>query len=211
LKLDIIIPIGPGHEDLINEAIQSIKIACLTDQGPFTEIKVKGIDDREGKMGRSKARNTGIEASTADWLFFLDADDLMHPEVFSNFMPYDHMDAVWGQIMEYRDGCYMPRFQLPEVEKMDTLLEVDPYYTLQMGFFVRREIMPKFDEEMNCGEDWKVYLELWRDHLCIKQPKPFMINRRGSHSTGPRSATGRDWMNAVRDLIEKERGNRQGG
>lgn len=208
MKLDVIIPVGPGHEGLVNEAIYSVKMACLTGQGPFTEVKVKAIDDTKGELGRSKARNTAIEASKADWLFFLDADDLMHPDALLRSTVYlmddsgCGYDAVWGQITEYKDVCIVPRFQIPRIDDLETLVEIDPYYTLQMGFFVKREKMPLFDEEMNTGEDWKVYLELWKTCKCVKQHNPLMINRRGSHSQGPKSAHGGDWRAAVMPLIE---------
>lgn len=209
MKLDIIIPVGPGHERLVSEAIESVKIACLTDQGPFTQVKIKAVDDTKGESGRSATRNAGIKASKADWLFFLDADDLMHPKAMTAFSAYMDKDAVWGSIAELHNGCVVDRFQMPRVDSLKQLLDVDPYYTLQMGFFVRREVMPLFDEDMNCGEDWKVYLHLWKNHKCVKQSFPLMINRRGQHSTGPKSATGRDWMSAVKSLIENER--RQSG
>lgn len=207
MKLDIIIPVGPGHKQLVNEAVQSVKIAMYTGQGPFSDIKIKGVDDTEGKLGRSKARNTAIQASKADWLFFLDADDLMHPEAFTHFQEScNDYDAIWGRIVEEKDGCIVDRYQLTRIDSFDQLLEIDPYYTLQMGFFVKREIMPLFDESMDTGEDWKVYLELWKSHSCIKINKPFMINRRGVHSTGEKSATGRQWMETVKALIEAEKG-----
>ena len=205
MKLDVIIPVGPGHAELVNEAIHSVKIACLTDQGPFTEVKIKAVNDGDGKLGRSKARNMAIDASHADWLFFLDADDLMHPDALGLMMSHQEYDAVWGQIAELKDGCYMLRYQVPYIEDRKILLDVDPYYTLQMGFFVQREAMPLFDESMNCGEDWKAYLELWRNHRCIKIDKPLMINRRGKHSEGPKAANGREWREAVQELIENER------
>jgi glycosyltransferase involved in cell wall biosynthesis len=205
VKLDVIIPIGPGHEDLVNEAVNSVNMACLTDQGPFTEIKIKAVDDRDGSNGRSKSRNLAMDASKADWLFFLDADDLMHPDALGILRDYEDFDAVWGLIAEYKDGLVLPRFQVPYIEKFETLVKLDPYYTLQMGFFVRREVMPKFDEYMDCGEDWKAYIHLWKNYQCIKQDRPLMVNRRGSHSTGPRSATGRDWMEAVHEMISLER------
>ena len=206
MKLDIIIPVGPGHKQLVNEAVQSVKIAMWAGQGSFSDIRIKGVDDTEGKLGRSKARNTAIQASKADWLFFLDADDLMHPEAFTHFQEScKEYDAIWGRIVEEKEGCIVDRYQLPKIDRFDQLLEIDPYYTLQMGFFVKREIMPLFDESMNTGEDWKVYLELWKEHNCIKINKPFMINRRGAHSTGEKSATGRQWMEAVRALIDAER------
>lgn len=205
MKLDIIIPVGPGHKELVNEAIQSVKIAMVTGQGPFSEIKVKGIDDTAGKYGRSRARNMAISASTADWLFFLDADDLMHPEALIHVDSYMDLDAIWGRIVEEKDGCIVDRYQLPKIDSFDQLLEIDPYYTLQMGFFVQREAMPLFDESMNTGEDWKVYLELWKHHNCIKIDKPLMINRRGRHSTGQNSANGHEWREAVTELINAEK------
>jgi len=210
LKLDIVIPVGPGHKQLVNEAIHSVNIACLTDKGPFADIKIKGVDDTEGKYGRSKARNMAIDASKADWMFFLDADDLMHPQAFKHLKEVFEQEsigyvAIWGKIVEEKDGCLVDRYQLPVVRNFETLLNVDPYYTLQMGFFVKRDRMPVFDESMDTGEDWKVYLELWRNFPCIKTDKPFMINRRGLHSEGERSANGVQWREVVTKLIEAER------
>ena len=205
MQLDIICPVGPGHEQLINEAIQSVKIACLTSQGPFKEVKIKAVDDTKGEMGRSAARNHAIKSSKADWLFFLDADDLMHPNAMKNFESSRNYDAVWGAIMEEREGCYFERYQMPEINDAQSLLDIDPYYTLQMGFFVKRPCMPLFDETMNTGEDWKAYLHLWSKYKCRKQSLPFMINRRGRHSVGTRAATGREWMSAVSGLIESEK------
>jgi len=209
VKLDIIVPVGPGHKELVNEAIHSVKIAMYTGQGPFSEIKIKGIDDTAGKYGRSRARNMAISASTADWFFFLDADDLMYPEALINVNSHmEDFKAIWGRIVEEKEGCIVDRYQLPKIDRFDQLLEIDPYYTLQMGFFVKREIMPLFDESMNTGEDWKVYLELWKHQNCIKIDKPLMINRRGIHSVGDKSANGRQWRDAVSKLIENERKSR---
>ncbi|HKZ41158.1 MAG TPA: glycosyltransferase family A protein [Candidatus Hodarchaeales archaeon] len=156
-------------------------------------------------MGRSAARNHAIKNSTADWLFFLDADDLMHPKAMQHFTEFRNYDAVWGAILEEHEGCFLERYQMPEIKSIDVLLDVDPFYTLQMGFFIKRHCMPLFDEDMNTGEDWKAYLEIWSKHKCRKQSLPFMINRRDRHSVGTRSATGREWMTAVSGLIEAEK------
>lgn len=205
MKLDIIIPVGPGHEKLVNEAVQSVKIACRMSTGPFKDVKVKAVDDTKGQMGRSAARNYAIKASKAEVLFFLDADDVLHPNAFNHYTPFIGYDAVWGNIAELRDGCIVPRFQMPRIENFDDLLDIDPYYTLQIGFFVRRDVMPLFNEDMNTGEDWEVYLNLWKKHQCLKQEQIFMVNRRGQHSEGPKSANGREWMEAVYQQIEGEK------
>jgi len=201
MNLEIIIPVGPGHEQIVMESHRSIGIAWETSNGPFKHIDINSIDDTQGKKGRSKARNEGIIKSDADWLFFLDADDLMHPHAFEVMNSYLDYQAVWGGICEYHDGLMMPRYQIPKITKIDTLFEVDPYFTLQMGFFVKRKSMILFDEELNCGEDWKVYLELWDSCFCIKQKEPFMINRRGFNSVGPKSANGKQWRESVEKII----------
>ncbi len=202
MEIDVIIPVGPGHQSIVNDAIQSVQIACYTDKGPFDEVHIRAMDDSRGHAGRSKTRNEAIKSSTTEWLFFLDADDLMHPDAFSVLNDYLDYDAVWGNICEYRDGCLFPRYQAPRIEDIKILHEVDPYLTLQMGFFVKREKMILFREDLNTGEDWDVYLKLWESCRCIKQEEVLMINRRGFHSTGPKSANGRDWRKTVEKIIK---------
>lgn len=174
--------------------------------GLFKEIRIKVIDDREGKMGRSAARNAGIDQVDTEWIFFLDADDLMHPDAFLS-LPSGSFSAVFGNIMEYDKGLAHWRYQVPEIKSYQELISYDPYITLQMGHFVRTEVAKKlrFNEEMDTGEDWDYYLRLWKSYDAIKIRDCLMINRRGMHSTGPRSATGRDWMDVVHKMLQEAR------
>lgn len=166
------------------------------------------IDDRNGEKGRSRARNEGVRVCDGDWLFFLDADDLMHPDAFVQVSGYvNDRDAIFGAIWEMKDGVCNWRYQVPEIDNFEDLISFDPYLTLQMGHFVRRDValsLP-FDEEMNCGEDWEYYLRLWKTYKCSKIAHPLMINRRGMHSTGPRSATGAEWSETVHGMIQAAR------
>lgn len=204
MKCDVIIPVGPGHEQLVHRAVNSVAIAERYSKGLFTDIDVIAIDDTKGDHGRSKARNEGVQGSKADWLFFLDADDLMSPKCFMNVAEYQDHDAIWGRIIEYANGVVTERYQVPEIESFADLLFYDPYLTIQMGHFVRREIALEnpFNEKMNTGEDWDYYLRVWK-HNCIKINLSFMYNVRGEHSTGPKSANGQQWRKVVEDLIEK--------
>ena len=119
MKCDIIIPVGPGHEELVHRAVGSVEMAKDFHSGAFSDIDVTAVDDTKGLLGRSQARNLAVADSKADWLFFLDADDLMHPGAFAFFegalfedMPPDY-DAIWGLIVEYKDGVLFERFQVP--------------------------------------------------------------------------------------------------
>lgn len=203
MKLDVIIPVGPSHEKIVEEAIASVQMAVQEGRGIFEEVFIRPIDDLQGLHGRSKARNVGIRTSQSDWLFFLDADDLMYPTALKSFEDYMDYDAVWGMICELKKDNIVPREQVLDIRSFDELVKHNPFQTLQMGFFVKTFAMrqTQFDESMNCGEDWKVFLKLWKHFKCIKQDSPFMINRRGRHSTGPKSATGIQWRESVEKQI----------
>ena len=205
----IIIPVGPGHETLAEHAVASVIEAC-DNPGPFGDVRIRMVDDMEGKLGRSKARNIGAKEATADWLFFLDADDLLLDQAFTNVEPYLGHDAVWGLIVELRPNDVMvARTQALELDSynggLKGYINYEPFLTCQMGHFVKREVFEPFDEEMDVGEDVKYYLNMWKNHDCVKIRRPFFINRRGRHSQGPRSATGRQWNLVTSELMREAR------
>ena len=208
MKCHVLMPVGPGHEDVHQRALESVRIACEYSIGEFSDVRVRMADDTAGEMGRSAARNTLVAASDADWLFFLDADDLMHPKCFENVVENLSLhEAIWGQIMEYSEGVMYPRYQVPYLDSYESLIQTDAYLTLQMGHFVRRNVALDypFDEDMNAGEDWDYYLRVWQAASCVKVDRPFMINVRGEHSVGPRAASGAQWRAVVDPMLERAR------
>lgn len=210
----IISPVGPGHLRLYSQAENSIRDACVRGPGGFREIIPFRLEDLEGKVGRSRARNFGVQQAAQqgiEWVFFLDADDLLVPEAFVNAEPYlQNYDAIWGAIYCLQDGSqYAVRRegQLKKTESLEDILTHDPFYTLQMGHFVRTEVAlaHPFNEEMDAGEDFDYYLRVWEQHRCIKIEEPLFANRRGAHSSGPRSATGREWTETVNRMLAEQR------
>ena len=216
MAVDVIIPVGPGHETLHKRAAMSVHMA--QDNWPTKGVRVVVVDDCDGKTGRSRARNEAVNASAAEWIFFLDADDMMHPQCFEHAAPYlaskDGLsgqpvrDAVWGMCRKMEGEYVLPLMELPRITSYEVLIRHHPLMTIKIGHFVRREvaIANPFDEDMDCGEDWDYFLRVWRHHRCIKIPHPFYIKTSGNHSTGARSATGRQWVETVTAMLEKERG-----
>lgn len=182
-------------------------------KGPFSEIVLHPVWDLEGKLGRSHARNLGIKEMVdqgIDWIFFLDADDIMDRDCFKNVADLlGRYDAVWGLISEAPANAprshQLRKNQLESTESLLDILNIPPFLTLQMGHFVRAELAQKigFDVTMDTGEDFKYYLQLWSSYRCAKVPRRFFINCRGNHSTGPRSATGLQWSKTVTQIIKQ--------
>jgi FkbM family methyltransferase len=216
LRLAVVTPVGPGHAGLYAQCRTSVEVAWRCSQGPFATLELIAVDDGRGELGRSRARNLGIEraaAAGADWIFFLDADDLMVEGAFAAVATYvADYDAVWGMILGLSPTAIRPHLRIPQIVSMTTieaLLLFDPFLTLQMGHFVRTAAAQalRFDEALDAGEDFDYYLRLWSNHRAIKVAREFFINRHARHSTGPRAASAMDWGHAVRgrQLVERER------
>lgn len=214
LRVAVVTPVGPGHAALYAECRASVESAWRSGHGPFAALDFIAVDDGEGRLGRSRARNIGIERALqarSDWLFFLDADDLMVAGAFDAIAPYVAAhDAVWGLILGLAPGAAGPHLRIPQIVAMDSLddlLVFDPFLTLQMGHFVRTAVAHavRFDETLDAGEDFDYYLRLWSSYRCAKVAREFFINRHGRHSTGPRAASAAGWGLAVRGRLRAER------
>ncbi|HEX4327076.1 MAG TPA: FkbM family methyltransferase [Burkholderiales bacterium] len=211
MKLGIVTPVGPGHQEAYEACLQSIQQAWEHDQGGFSELEILPMWDLQGEFGRSRRRNDGIAIAAqknCDWIFFLDADDLMSATAFEEAAPYlDDYDAIWGNICEMPFGKFdqvrLRGRQLKTTENVDDILKIDPYLTLQMGHFVKTACAASvgFEEAMNTGEDFRYYLQVCGKYRFIKAPCIFFINQRGNHSQGPLSADGNEWRAAVQREI----------
>ena len=249
----VIMPIGPGHETVSQSALQSIVLAS-EDLGEFEMIHAITGDDTKGQVGRSAARNrmvNGYEdwmgvfsfstdddksaAFKSEWLFFLDADDLMcspkthhlyngryaptcSESAFSVASKYlQDYDCIWGTIYElHQNGDVFKRNQVDRIATYKAFVKKPSFVTCQMGHFIRRDKFLEiggFNEEMDVCEDVDLYLREWKSLRCIKQEKPLFLNRRGAHSWMVQQArqgmrkthTGRDWSIKAEEMLKEAR------
>jgi FkbM family methyltransferase len=210
MKCCVVIPVGPAHAALFKDCEQSIRLAEQHATGPFRTIEIITIDDTEGRIGRSVARNQGVEqarAAGADWIFFIDADDLIAENAFAAAQPFvEHFDAIWGQISSLKFGESTPALRKPQVAQINNLIELmvhDPYQSIQMGHFVRTEIAcaHPFNAALDFGEDFDYYMRVWRNARCTKIAEPLFINRIGRSARGPKSGDGLQWRPGVHRII----------
>lgn len=212
MKCAVITPIGPGHRKLYTDiCLPSVQTAIAFDQGPFAVIDTFDMDDSKGQHGRSNRRNEAVRQASLqgfDWVFFLDADDQLTPNAFEAFGRCLHqqpdIDAAFGLICESDEtGEPLLRDAQPaELSDFEAFLVTPPWLGVQIGCFVKTAVAAAlpFDENLDTGEDYKFYLQIWENHCCRKFPEIFFVNNRGQHSTGPRSATGDDWRVAVEKM-----------
>src|ERR1041385_7053558 len=153
MRIVVITPVGPGHQEYVKECAASVRREierCKT----FSASHLI-IDDTEGKLGRSKARNIGLE-TPADWYFLIDADDTMEPGALDlcDFESPATFGAInlKGQMKAGYLNIYPCGWR--EIRRFGAV------GTLSMGFFLRGDIGLKFNEGLDAGEDFEFYLRL---------------------------------------------------
>jgi len=209
VNLVVVTPVGPGHAAVSMDCAASVTAAWATDRGPFTAVAHECRSDAFGERGRSRTRNDVVAMHPeADWFFFIDADDLLHPEAFARFGAVLDADiqAVFGAVtIDWRDHWHV----IPEnVYPLDWrgLLDHGAAGTLSMGCFVRGDAAgaTPFNDEMDAGEDFDFYLRLLHGRRWTKLREPLVLIRRSVPSAGgPRGYKTLDWRAACRAVVDK--------
>lgn len=166
--ISIIIPVGPGHENLVADAVESVigqslretEIIVAWDSNlasdvlearfPFAKFVYLG----SWKSGPGTARNLGLEHATADLCLFLDADDVLAPGALAVFVRtyaksegryvYSHWTDESGKTLEV--PIYNPKAILNAPQHAVTVL---------MATEQARRI--RFDETLKALEDWDFF------------------------------------------------------
>jgi len=194
LKVIVVIPVGPGHDDVALAAQASVVQTWAQSHGPFGEMQVALAPDHDGLLGRSAARNKGMEENPADWHFLLDADDTMCPYAFA--MVDLRVDATFGTV--YRAG--RPVKGNRAVVNLRILRLFGARGTLSMGCFVRGDLGLRFDEELDVGEDFDFYLRLTS---FTKRREPLVNIGTGPSAGGPRSSERCDWWQECDKVVAR--------
>lgn len=118
--ISVIIPVGPGHEKLVVDAVDSV------DAQTFRQWEVIVVNDTghdlarlpqwvrqirtSGSIGVAAARNKGVRASLAGLFLPLDADDFLQPEalmmMFDACISGDGLPVVYTDFWENPERCY---------------------------------------------------------------------------------------------------------
>lgn len=183
--VSIIIPVGPGHENLVYRALDSLQSQSVTnweaivvnDSGQQLTQPMTGLplaqaypfitEVNSGRSGVAKARNLGAKQARADMLVFLDADDWLLPGYLAytiqayNDNPNSYMYTDWLGF----DGSKTSSHISKEFTIAGLLKEALHPITALVPRAWHDEI-GGFDEVVSGWEDWFYYLDLVKAGHC---------------------------------------------
>ena len=188
--VSIIIPVGPGHEHLLVDALDSIQAQTV----PFWEAVVVNNTGKPLDVwlpawarlvecetpGAGAARNAGIDRAKADLLLFLDADDILLPTAVewfleayieadgSRYIFSDWYGATPGEEPTYHDAKEYQR-RSPDGSGHAVTCLVPKAWAIEVGGFHPR---------IKGWEDWEFYVKLAIAGFCgMRMGKPTFIYR----------------------------------
>jgi glycosyltransferase involved in cell wall biosynthesis len=143
----------------------------------------------ETRQGVSRARNLGAAEARADWLAFLDDDDLWAPEKLAQQLGAARQgpcDWTYTGAVVIDAGGRIVRAQrpLPPDEMVEALLHYDALPGGGSNVIVRKAAFQQtgpFDVRLRSGEDWEMWIRLAKHGppACVCRP---LIAKRLHHS-----------------------------
>lgn len=178
-KISIVIPIGPGHQQIVYDALDSIEGQS------FVEWEVIAVDDTGGNLdglerpyvrltstggckGAGAARNRGLELVSAPLVVFLDADDfLMADFLLSTYKRYqqtgDYIYTDWYSITG--NGTFTEHIT-PEFRPDRIYMEGAFHAVTCLLETKAARIINGFDETLQSWEDVEFFMRLIANGYC---------------------------------------------
>ena len=175
--LSKIIVINDGSTDRTQELVSQFAA-----KHPHLSIQII----EQANAGLSAARNAGIQASTAPYIAFLDADDLWLPDKLSKQLTVFNKtkNDKLGLVYCAYGAISAASARLPSVVVISPSLRGDASRKLLQGNFIsgsgsavliQRTVFDAvglFDEKLRAGEDWDMWLRISRNFLidyCLEE------------------------------------------
>lgn len=201
--VSVVIPVGPGHQDVLIDALDSVQAQtfpeweCIVvdDTGP-EGIDAHVIDSHpwahlyetrstpaklSPSFGAGHARNVGLRQARAPFVVFFDADDVMHPRALEEMLrAYDgrYIYTDWATLEEPNriDG----EVEIREVEEYDQRMMLQGLRHAVTALIPTEwaRSIGGFDERLQVFEDWEFYSKMAVSGYCGKRlALPLLIYR----------------------------------
>lgn len=177
-------------ESVLSQSYQHIETIVVDDGSRDNTREVaEGFDKvkyiYQQNQGLPAARNTGMAASTGDYLVFLDADDWLLPEAIATNLKYFEGRKPIGLV----SGAYIKFFEKTgEFRPIKKTISRDIYGDLLLSNYLRMHgsIMfsrfvfdeIKYDTQLRSSEDWDITLAISRHYAVVQHTEPIAIYRK---------------------------------
>lgn len=217
LKVSIIVPVHKAEahiEDCVRSVIaqtySDLELILVDDRGGDRSIEVAertlkegGFDNytivrHDSNRGAAAARNSGIDVSTGDYLFFLDSDDELSPDCISRLvepLSVRKYDCVVCAFEEIGGEGSLPLLQLPggPIESREEILEAyrdGKLFIMPFNKLCRRDFI--VEKRLYFDTSLKFEDELWSLAHAVNTGSMFVLEDRlykykrhpGSMTTG---------------------------
>lgn len=185
----IIIPVGPGHEETVKDALHSVEgqthrfWECIVVNDTGHPLCLEGfpwarVIDTKGGVGAGAARNAGVAVAKAPFVAFLDADDLLKPHFLEMTLKayrqsgrYAYTDWMTDDLHGHVETHQMPEYTFEAIWSRPSLHAVTAL--IPRAAF---DAVGGFDETMTSHEDVDFYMKLLVNGFCgVRVPQPLLI------------------------------------
>jgi glycosyltransferase involved in cell wall biosynthesis len=164
-----------GQEDQAAEII--VVDNCSTDETPEVMSDLMkthanlGYYRHEANLERATSRNTGMAKATADYVTFLDSDDLMYPQNLREAGDFalETGAKFFHNLYESVDegGRHVRYWPVPSLRNHLRSIAIGNFLSC-IGVFIRRDIYSEYSFDTNAvltgSEDWEFWLRVAADH-----------------------------------------------
>ncbi len=193
VKVSVIIPVGPGHQEYLIDALDSLQgqtfqdweCIVINDTGEPLEVPHPWAQiletEGDGRRGPAYARNMGIRKSIGTVFLPLDADDYLQPDALALMVQaFDQFGGVvysqWYD--EYQDGTSRV-YDPPEWDGSLLLTHGAIHAVTALYPKSAWELVGGFDEGVSHWEDWDFQIRLTLEGICgTKVPLPLFTYRK---------------------------------
>lgn len=209
--VSIIIPVGPGHEEAVKNALHSVEgqthrfWECVVVNATGKRLDLMGFPWARvidaPRRGAGAARNAGARATHAPFLTFLDADDLLKPHFLEATLKAYRQNGryVYTDWLTDDGRGHVKVYPTPEytVDSYRERLSLHPVTAL----IPRRwfEAVGGFDEKLTTYEDVDLFLKLFLNDFCgVRLAEPLLIY---NLETGERRKDGEQRQTELKALL----------
>jgi glycosyltransferase involved in cell wall biosynthesis len=182
----VVIPVGPGHEEIVVDAVDSIiaqtyqkwRIVVVNDSGLALARLPSFVTvlSTNGGTGPAHARNVGIADVKSPYTVLLDADDILEPTALQDFISAarDWPGYVYSDWIVHETGA------LHECDEWSVAaLEQTMFHAVTCLYPTKAlKAVKGFDEQLDSWEDYDLLLKLCTEGVCgTRVAKPLLRYR----------------------------------